>query len=551
MLSLEEVSVNDKAVEEERQIEKPELYRCTQVCSVADVVSSLSKRYVGRGSQIQKLVTWIGSAELDTGHFAVVGNVASGKTTVVRDTFRSLELPHAFVDAKEIYDQGVLFRIVLAQMPEVTSQSSMTKLIDETVVEEEAVELQEYQKKRELQIMENMRKLGEIFGTKLDTAPDNKAEPERMKEAAEDTQQRGYPEKVSTRRIRCSTMSHFALQLQARLRERSDTFYIILDNVERLETKTLAGLLRLKRDARVKVCVVLIARTSFLKALYSDLEHEIPFPDYTGEEVEDILSAQKPASLDESASRCYLKVCAYVVRAFQQYVSDVRELRELVDVLWKQLISNRTKAGLAIDDTADLNAILSPLVLMLSRQLFQGNYAIDESLVNVTEETLDLRERNEMNQAAELPYYAKILLVASYLASYNPKKHDTLLFGSVRSMSKASKRKKGLTRLGGATKGAREVTPQTQIGPMSFTTERLFFVYRSLLSNLQGERVANSAFSQKLYKQLLVLVDLQLLAKTSKEGELDEPTFKCYATHEYIGAVSKSVQLDLDKFMYH
>ena len=283
-----------------------------------------------------------------------------------------------------------------------------------------------------------------------------------------------------------------------------------------------------------------------------DLQREIHFPDYSVTEVEAILSSRTPSSVhSEGALKCYRKLCTYTIGAFQQFVNDVRELSQLVETLWMELEKRTQEKAVPTDETTDLNTLLAPAVLMLSRQLFQGNHSVDNSLSTITEETLDLRERNAMNQAAELPYYAKILLVASYLASYNPKKHDTTLFGSVRRMSKASKRKKGLTRLGGATKNSKEVTPQTQLGPMSFTSERLFFIYRSLLSNLQGDKIADSAFSQKLYKQLLVLVDLQLLIKTSKEGELDEPTFKCYATHEYVGAVSKSVQLDLDKFMYH
>ena len=231
---------------------KSELYRSTELRNAEEVKVLLTKRHIGRGEQVKELLAWIGTAEVDTGHFSIIGNVASGKTTVVKDLMSSLKLPHAFVDAKEVYDEGVLFRLVLAQMPEVVLHSSLTKLIDETVVEEEQAEMLEYQKKRELQIMDNMRKLEEIFGSGTAVQASGEQGATALSSDIAPPKESGntFDEKASTRRIRCSTLSHFVLQLHARLRNHSETFYIVLDNVEKLDRQTLAGLLRLKRGCK-------------------------------------------------------------------------------------------------------------------------------------------------------------------------------------------------------------------------------------------------------------------------------------------------------------
>jgi len=233
-------------------------------------------------------------------------------------------------------------------------------------------------------------------------------------------------------------------------------------------------------------------------------------------------------------------------------VKDLREMQRLSVKLWPKFISPCIKGTISKTSTRELTASLQPYIKMMLRNLNHHDEELLDETNNgdgkITDESLDRLERNKLNDAADIPYYTKMLLIAAYLASYNPPKHDRVLFGSQRIMNKRNKRKEGLRKHGGATKnaGKKNKIPLSLQGPQSFGSERLLYLYRSLVVIKQGGGV-KSVYCDK---QIASLISLKLLVKVSRDGELDEVKYSCLADRAYMDAIGSKVQLKLDNYLY-
>ncbi|KAF4793913.1 Origin recognition complex subunit 5 [Turdus rufiventris] len=159
----------------------------------------------------------------------------------------------------------------------------------------------------------------------------------------------------------------------------------------------------------------------------------------------------------------------------------------------------------------------------------------------------------------ELPYYSKFLLIAAYLASYNPVRTDKRFFlkhhGKIRKTNFLKKHEK---------------TSNHLLGPKPFPLDRLL----AILYSIVDERVAPTAniFSQlwakasceQLANQFMYrknqqhdglywitsLVTLQLLSMVGQNDQLDGPRYKCTVSLDFIRAIARTVNFDIIKYLY-
>ncbi|XP_045455933.1 origin recognition complex subunit 5 [Melitaea cinxia] len=138
-------------------------------------------------------------------------------------------------------------------------------------------------------------------------------------------------------------------------------------------------------------------------------------------------------------------------------------------------------------------------------------------------------------QSFELPYYAKFLLIAAYLASYNPPKEDKRLF-----MKNHGKQRKKLQQVKAKAKISEKLS--TQLGPKVFTLDRLLAIFYAILD----ERIG---LTSNLLAQIATLVELKLIAG-SKEIDLDTSKYKCIIGYDFIAAVAQTVGFNVRKYLY-
>jgi origin recognition complex subunit 5 len=133
----------------------------------------------------------------------------------------------------------------------------------------------------------------------------------------------------------------------------------------------------------------------------------------------------------------------------------------------------------------------------------------------------------------ELPFNTKFLLIAAYLASYNPVKSDKRFF-----MKHHGKQRK--TKASIHAKEARTTSQLT--GPQTFPLDRLMAIFYSI-----NDQVAPSASIQS---QLTSLVTLQFLIQVSSEEALDEPKYRCNVGLDFIEQIAKTVEFEIRRYLF-
>ncbi|CAD0205285.1 unnamed protein product [Chrysodeixis includens] len=147
----------------------------------------------------------------------------------------------------------------------------------------------------------------------------------------------------------------------------------------------------------------------------------------------------------------------------------------------------------------------------------------------------ELTSTKTFAQSFELPYYAKFLLIAAYLASYNSPMEDKRLF-----MKNHGKQRKRLQQVKAKAKISEKLN--TQLGPKVFTLHRLLAIFYAILEEKIG-------LTSNLLAQIATLVELKLIAG-SKEIDLDTAKYKCIVGYDFISAVAQTVGFNVRKYLY-
>ena len=137
----------------------------------------------------------------------------------------------------------------------------------------------------------------------------------------------------------------------------------------------------------------------------------------------------------------------------------------------------------------------------------------------------------------DLPYYSKFLLIASYLASYNPARQDAQFF------MKSADRRRRRRGPGGKRSRVRKI-PRRLLGPQPFLLERLFAIFHALVPDPVSSSV-------DLQTQVATLTSLRLLVRASMGGDPLEPAAKWRVNvgWEYIHRLARSVKFQVEEYL--
>jgi len=136
----------------------------------------------------------------------------------------------------------------------------------------------------------------------------------------------------------------------------------------------------------------------------------------------------------------------------------------------------------------------------------------------------------------EMPYFAKVLVAACYVASYNSRDSDKILFGS-ESRQRAKKTQPKTAAL--------EISVAV---PSVFELERVQYIYIGLLYALGDNQVARIGQCE-FERQLVALISFKLLERVSGEEEIDEPRLRFTGTHSFAASMAKKVNINLDDWL--
>jgi len=395
----------------------------------------------------------------------------SGKTTVLRHHLSSVKIPHAFLHCVEVYQPRLLFQAAVDQICA-------------------------YQDK-------------DTTASKLDTVSD------------------------------------FLTELGRVVGDQSAV--IVLEGAERLreEGTLLQVFTRLQELADCNVCCVFETRLDWSRLRpASDLTTPLvlPFPQYTRDQlatlVGELLNPEAALDWGGDFRRSYggivLSVFFNVTRSLSELLHIARlnypaYTRPIVEgqckhtearQLWFNIEPELKKCVSTVHLREVTSKQLTDSLKEADKEVEKGAVLGSQAVSNVSRITI------------ELPFYSKFLLIAAFLASYNPAKSDKRFF----------QKHHGKQRKTSSSIRAKERMNSQLTGPKTFPLERLLAIFY----NIVDERVNPTA---SIYSQLSSLVNLHLLTAMGMDM-MDQPKYRCNIGLDFVRTIARPLQFDVYKYLY-
>lgn len=345
---------------------------------------------------------------------------------------------------------------------------------------------------------------------------------------------------------RCENISALAVHLQ-KLLDGRDKFILVFDGIDkqREAPPTLLAALARIGETVSNLTVAFIVRHPAPRFLSQAGVPHIQFASYTRNQSVhivarsplDIFPEAAAGDLDyddevhqEDKAWLWPRFCAAVWDALGQNAArDLAGFRDACHKLWRPFVAPVVKGDFGTRDFSKL--------VVSQRRLFQEEDQLLDSIVSDPEALSKTKAKTH-----ELPYYAKWLLVAAYLASFNPARLDALYF--MKSTERKRRKKGGGTaRSGGRPSKIRKI-PRHLLAASAFTLDRHLAILLAILPHDLRTTI-------DMYKQIATLSSLRLLVKAGGIGGGDplEPGGKWrvgpMVTWEHVQSLARSLDFNL------
>ncbi|KAG0211106.1 Origin recognition complex subunit 5 [Mortierella sp. GBA30] len=357
-----------------------------------------------------------------------------------------------------------------------------------------------------------------------------------------------------------------------------DTRYLVLDRAERLRDTAptlIPVLMRLQELTGRNICVILITTIVWEKFRSKTGGYEpiiLNFPQYSKAETIAILKRDLPEGGDEDL---YTRFVDLVYDVFQRNCKDLNEVRHLVALLYPLYIKPVKEGKIQRHEALKLHRHIQAYFVEAMDKLYLREISSTEwsdrtlaSSSGSAASKSDVASNNvgehgaqrlaagapgserammtavDVQNTFDLPYYTKFILIASFLASYNPPRLDMRYFAKVSNqggkMTKRAKlsaaRKNGHDQMGSKLR-------QQLLGPKTFPIERMLAIFYSILDEEVEENV-------NVHTQIASLVSLRLLQRVTPMDKLDSIKCKCNVSYDTIKAIARSTKFEIDKYLY-
>ncbi|KAL9961950.1 hypothetical protein ACROYT_G030994 [Oculina patagonica] len=440
-----------------------------------DSLQDLYSKVICRKTEIDTLLSLFGErASFSCPAVFVCGHTATGKSFLVQTLLKELELPHVSVNCVESFTARLIYEHILYQLQESDEEDDL-----------------------------------------LNTPP------------------------------KCDNMTDFLRHLKQSLLSKeltTETFYIVLDKAERLrdiEANALPAFLKLQEFTQLNICVILLSQIVWEKFQVGTGFYEpviIHLPDYSKTELLQIMARDCPSEYPVEFFKAY---CQLLMSVFYSVCRDLNELRHLALLHFPKYCEPIASGDAQLTDSRKLWRNIEPHLKKALHTVYLREVSSNQ-WENIIGQDTQTDGENLAGQGIsvrshiELPYYAKYLLIAAYLASYNPAHTDRRFF--------TKQGRRGLSNRAKAAAKAKKSNTQLT-GPKNFQLDRLMAIFYSIVE----ENVAPSA---SILCQISSLVSLNLLAQITSDDQIDCPKYKCLVNFLSISDIAKQLQFDIVQYLY-
>lgn len=329
---------------------------------------------------------------------------------------------------------------------------------------------------------------------------------------------------------KCDSFADFIINFKHIAAKDARPIVIVLDKCDKLRNcaiSLLPAFSRLKELSGVNVCVIFISDIVWEKfrvkiGIYEPIK--IHFSQYTRNEFTEILLKYLPLGYEDTFYKNYLNLYLSV---FFRFCRDLNELRYMAKVNFSKYIEPVKVDQSNGDNITLLWRHISPI--------FKENLEViylrvsSDNLTKQDQISKEIESTTRLALSFELPYYAKYMLIASYLASYIPAKEDKYLFmkQKVRKRKKVPSKKKAFM--------------NAQCGPYNFHVSRMIAIFCAILAE-------NVDINANLLAQIPSMCQLGLLSVVGNYN-LNEPKFKCCVSYDFILVIAKTVGFNIQNYL--
>lgn len=374
--------------------------------------------------------------------------------------------------------------------------------------------------------------------------------------------------------IKCDSLCELMNNLNTYSSEQSsyEPIVLVFDRAERfrnMDQSIMSTFLRLREFCNLNICTFFVTHLIYDNFYFKMGVREpikLYFPNYNKEELFKIIFLHQKAFVRHLTSNhnvdCGIKEDLERPELFANFLNaflsvfyrpcrDLIELQHMARVNFVKYCEPIINKEIKSNDLSKLWRHIAPILKTSLELLYLRINTSKPSSQSPCKENKDWQEPQSYNfentlkeellstktfaQSFELPFYAKFLLIAAYLASYNPPKEDKRLF-----MKNHGKQRKRLQQVKAKAKINEKLN--TQLGPKIFTLDRLLAIFYAILEEKIG-------LTSNLLAQIATLVELKLIAG-SKEIDLDASKYKCIVGYDFISAVAQTVGFNVRKYLY-
>ncbi|KAK1822070.1 hypothetical protein LTR12_003416 [Friedmanniomyces endolithicus] len=358
---------------------------------------------------------------------------------------------------------------------------------------------------------------------------------------------------------RCENIAALVVHLQ-KLLTMHEKFVLVFDGVDnqRESPPTLLPALARLGEYVPGLTTILIVQHPPPRFLHQTGVPYVHFPAYTRAQSVHILSQLPPDIFLElptdgtdydaevhAEDKAWLwpRYCAAIWDSLAQNAArDLVSFRAICIKLWRPFVAPILAGDFGTRDFSRL--------LVAQRRIFQDETVLLDSIIaspTLAPPTDSGQDKPSTTPSAhELPYYAKYLLLAAYLASFNPAKTDALYF--MKSTERKRRKKGGGTARSGGRVSQKRQAPRHLLGAAAFTLDRVLSILLAILPHdLRG--------TVDVYTLVATLTSLKLLVRGGGLGAGDalEAGGKwrvgAAVSWEYVQGLARSVDFSLQDYV--
>eukprot|EP01084_Bolivina_argentea_P132373 233614_1 len=336
----------------------------------------------------------------------------------------------------------------------------------------------------------------------------------------------------------CNSTSTFLHILQNEDFANKHSFYIVLDNIQKLceyvDNNLILSLIEITQSELLltatdnsKIGIILIDNSSSmiksnLKKVLSnkqDILFPIHFNAYNNQQIQKILR--------KNAGKLFTSLNMHeneIKEMIKHFVSIFNTHTNRIDYFYRYLALLMPKFA-QISNQKNKNYEMQKLIYQLSDKIFRS-----------PDVTLSYNDENECKsemREPDLGYASKLLLLSSYLASFNSNKFNKHEFTSAKQKRMRRKKCKNIKSNG--------ITLR-QTGPKQFTIRDLSGIFIELFKR-ESPLIYDKDLTQihDVRSPIANLISLHYISIVSADGTLDDTKFKCNMDHQLARFIAKKI----------